>query len=478
MTDWLDIETTYRVAAFLFVVMSLVTWLVMRCPWGNAAMVWCTGGSLVGAGMWLISLRGDIHEFWSYGIAQTSLLAAFLVLAQALRMDMGKPWRWRSLVLLLLLYVTVIVFGFEDKHSHVLAVIVRSVNTAGLLALTMCVVMLARQERSWNTGFMVAGYVLITVGMLVAAVATALGRANLHAMQDTVFGHLLGLMSLLTVLMSYMGYLGLMLERSQRVNTALRQAQWQAQQWRERRAALTTLDRQHALSVLADSLGHAIVQPLTAAQLHVQLARRMLQSDRMDAGSMKLALAQVLDGLRRSAELVARIRNFLKAAPAQTAIVRLNTVVHDAVSLLRQEMMYRHIEFIVTVRDPSAQVLAEALPLTQALVQVLRNAMQAVQGRQRPVIALSLQTSASEAWVEVFDSGPGFPESMLARVGSGAQPQVEPSGQLGLYMVQGILSQFQGRLSLENDLSGGARVRLILPLTQGDEKGLDSAQPA
>jgi signal transduction histidine kinase len=45
-------------------------------------------------------------------------------------------------------------------------------------------------------------------------------------------------------------------------------------------------------------------------------------------------------------------------------------------------------------------------------------------------------------------------------------------------MVQGILSQFQGRLSLENDLSGGARVRLILPLTQGDEKGLDSAQPA
>lgn len=470
MTDWLDIQTTYRVAAFLFWIMSVLTWLVLRCPWGNAAMVWCTGGALVGVGMWLISFRGEVHVFWSYGVAQTSLLAAFLVLAQALRMDTGNPWRWRSVGLVLLVYAFAIVFGFEDKQSKALAVMVRVANTVCLIVLTISAVRLAQQERSSNAWFIVAGYLVITAGMLVAAAATVLGRANLHAMQETVFGHLLGLVSLLTVLMSFIGYLGLMLERSQQINSTLRRAQWQAQQWRERRTALTLLDRQHTLSVLADSLGHAILQPLTAAQLHIQLARRMLQTKQQDAELMKQTLAQVIEGLNRSAELVSRIRNFLRAAPAKTAPVLLNTVVNDTVSLLRQEMMYRRIAFQVSVRDPLVQVMAEALPLTQALVQVLRNAIQAVQDRPQASIVLTLWASNAEACLEVLDSGPGFSESMLARLGSGAQPQAESSGQLGLYMVQGILSQFQGQLLAENVPSGGARVRLVLPLLQGHEQ--------
>lgn len=464
MTAWLDVETIYRVGAFVLCVMSLIAWLVLRCPRGNAAMVWCIGGALVGLGMGLISLRGSVHAFWGYGVAQTSLLAAFLLLAQALRMDMHRPWRWRSIAGVLVLYAAVIGLGFEDMHSWALAVLVRWVNTAGLWLLTFNAVSLARQERSRNVWFMVAGYALTATGMLVAAVATTLGQASLHAMQQTVFGHILGLNALLSALMYYMGYLGLTLERSLRINAALKQAQWQEQQWRERRTAVTLLDRQHALGVLADSLGHSIVQPLTAAQLNVQLVRRMLQAGQTEAVLVRQTLAQVVDGLRRSAELVARIRDFLKASPAQAAPVQLNTVVHDAVSLLRQEMMFRHVHFQVTVPDTAVHVMAEALPLTQALVQVLRNAMRAVQDSSRPTVTLTLWTSACEACIDVRDSGSGFPEQMLNKVGSGAQPQVESSGQLGLYMVQGLLGQFQGRLSLENDPAGGARVRLILPL--------------
>ena len=83
-------------------------------------------------------------------------------------------------------------------------------------------------------------------------------------------------------------------------NMALRQAQWQSQQWHERSQALTLLDRQHTLGARANSLGHAILQPLTATLLQVQIARRMLQTTSPDVQQVKTSLAQVVQGLRRS----------------------------------------------------------------------------------------------------------------------------------------------------------------------------------
>ena len=460
----LDNLTVFKASGILFVLMSGVTWLMLGRPRRGPQLVWSLGGVLVGWSALLVGMRGQLDNFWGYVVAQTMYLASFVLLAQSLRMDMQRAWRWRWVLAVLLSYAAVNHWAFPDKHSQVLALLVRLVNSAGLLTLTMTAVSLARLERSRNAWFMVVGYAVMTTSMLLATLGTVLGRAPLHSMSQGLFNHILTWGSLLAMLSSYLGYLGLVLERSLRENMALQQAQWQAQQWRERGQALALRDRQHALDMLANSLGHTIVQPLTATQLNVQMTRRMVQSESVDAAMVTQMLDQAEAGIRRSAEMVERIRNFLRPASADTEVVLLQSVVQNAQSLLSEEMVYRRVDFQVVLPTQALQVMSQALPLTQALVQLLRNAMQAVQASPRKSISLSWGRDDSHAWIDVTDSGPGFSEEMLARSHGGNLPVVDQLGGLGLYLTQGVLAQCGGRLVLGNTPSGGAQARMVLPL--------------
>lgn len=473
MNNPLDIVTMFRVSALLFLQLSVMTWMMLGRPRRGASLFWCLGGTLVGVSVWLISLRGEISDVWSYSVAQSLFLGSFLVLSQSLRMDLKRTGRWSWLLAVVLVYGAVIELGFDDKNVQELAILVRLVNCLGLSVLTASAWQLARHERSRNAWFMTLGYALMTVSMALAALATVRGQANLETLQDSVVSHLLGGTSLLTLLLTYMGYLGLALERSLRHNMALRQAQWQSQQWRERSQALTLLDRQHTLGVLANSLGHAILQPLTATLLQVQWARRMLQSPSPDGAQIKTSLAQVVQGLRRSTDMVEHIRNFLSpkpgAAPAGSEC--LQSVVQDAHDLLRQELMYQGVSLQVCVPSSPLCVQADRLALTQALVQVLRNAMQAVQGQPRRHVSLVVSSSDTQAWIEVSDSGPGFSPHWLTPLQADNLSTTDALTGMGLTMTRGILAQFQGHLSLDNLDEGGARVRMTLPLQQDPGHG-------
>lgn len=459
----IDYATVFRVSGLLFMLMPAITWLLLGKPRRGAALLWCVGGILAGLSVGLISLRGYFSDFWSYNVAQPMYLACFLVLAQSLRLDIQRAWPWLWIVAVVGVYALVIALGFEDKRSQDLAVLVRLVNSVGLTALTLSAFSLARQERSRNVWFITCGYALMTISMLVTAAATMQGQISLHSLHASVYSAILGGVSLVTLLLSYMGYLGLAVERSSQQNMELRQAQLQAQQWRERSRALTLLDRQHTLDILANSLGHAILQPLTATLLHLQMARRVLQSESPDMTLVRKMLAQVVLGVNRSSSQVASIRNFLRPLPTDTGQVVLQSVIQDAHGLLCQELMYQGVAFRITMPTAHVLVQAEQLPLTQALVQVLRNAMKALQGQPDARIEVVLQTSAQEAWVEVHDSGPGFPAQVLRQDFVGAAPPLDVLVGQGLFMTQSILTQFEGHLALGNAEGGGAKVRLTLP---------------
>lgn len=465
MTEMLDLATSYRINALLYLLMSLTTWLVLGRPTQWPVRVWCAAGVLAGVSIWLITLRGSIDDAWTYLVAQPMLLASYLTYAQSMRMDLGRPWSWRVLAAVVLAYGLVLTIGFEHRQTSGMAVLVRVCNSAALLALTLSALALVRHERSRNAVFMVAGFALFTLAMLVNAVLTWWGQAVLHAMQQWMLSHVMGLVSLLTILMAYMGYLGLALERAQRANLPLRQAQWQAQQWRTQAQALTLLDRQRTLAVLANSLGHDILQPLTSAGLNVQLARRMVASAGTEPAAVLQVLARTVEGLHQGAARIGRIRHFLHPGSQARERLVLQAVVEDVHNLLRQELMYRHIELQRVLPAQDVVVQAQALPVTQALLQVMRNAMQAVQGQSQPCIRVTLQVDAQLACIEVCDSGPGLPAQVLSASNEAHQFSVDGLGGMGLYMTRGILHEFGGHLALGNDpAGGGARIRLVLPL--------------
>ena len=468
MTEALDLVTTFRVSALLFVLMSLTTWWLLGRPQRGAVLVWCVAGLLVGASTWLITCRGSLHDALTYTLAQPLLLLSYLLYGQSMRMEMGRAWSWRVLSGGVVFFAALMVLGFEYRNAWGMAVLVRSANSVALLATVWASIALARQTGSRNARFMTAGFALFTASMLTNTVMTWWGFSALDRLQLSVFNHLNGLVSVLTVLLCYLGYLGLALERVQQANAHSRQTQWQALQWAQQAQALTLADRQRTLAVLANSLGHGLVQPLTATRLQVQLAVGLASADAADDGQRTEAVAQALqhavEGLERSADMVDRIRNFLRPVPSQPSTVTVQSVLQDAHDLLGQALMHQGVAFTLNVPMQPVRVHAEGLLLTQAVVQVVRNAMAVVQGRAVQEVTMSLSITGQEACIEVRDSGPGWPARLLDEVHSSAQPLADGQAGLGLYMTRGIMTQFQGSLSLSNTESGGACVQLCLPL--------------
>lgn len=464
MSDMLDLATSFRINAWFYLVMSLATWLMLRRPAQWPARVWCLAGVMAGISVWLISLRGVIDDVWTYMVAQPLLLLSYMMYAQALRMDIQRAWSWRWFSALMVLYVVAIAWGFDDRQSWKVTMMVRSANSIALIALTMSALRLIQHERSHNAVLIVIGFALFTVSMVTNTLVTGLGGGSLYALQQGILNHVMGLASFVTVLMIYMGYLGLALERSQRINAELHKVQRQALQSRKQARALTLLDRQRTLAVLANSLGHGIVQPLTATLLNVQLARSMMQTPGNDQHLVRKILEHAVAGLRRSADMIEHIRSFLRPMPTVPGRIAVQAILENALNLLRQELMYRSIDIKVPVSGAEVFVIAEPLPLTQALVQVLRNAMQAVEGCPQRAISLNMHVVGEDVCIEVLDSGPGVPQHLLGPFHASMQPSADWQTGLGLYVTHEILTQFHGRITLDNAASGGARVRLYLPL--------------
>lgn len=460
--------TVLLIGAYLHAVLPLLTWQALGRPREPAVLLWCLGGLAIGPGLWLVAQSEPMYPMWSMVPGQSLLWMGLGMFIGSLRLDLGLAWSWRWWWVSVAVFAGCMAYLQSVQATFALALLVRVVKALGLGMLTLQAWAVAQRESSRNARAIAVGFGLLMLALLGNALATALGWVGLLRGPANGFNLAVSLVLLLSALPTYVGYLGLALERSLRKSMETRQAQWQVQQWREHRQALSLLERQRTLGQLAESLGHAILQPLTATLLNVQLLQRILRAPAADLQTLPRMLSQVVQGLRRSADMVERIRQYLRPSPQQGGALVLQSVLQDAHDLLYQELLFQGTQLKLQVPAAPVQVLAERLPLTQALVQVLRNAMQAVRGQAQRELLLSLRLVGQEVSIDVTDGGPGFSQQAMAQWQTGGAGADAPSG-LGLLMCQDILWQFQGHLSIENLPQGGARVRLCLPLLQATD---------
>lgn len=462
MIGVLDVMTTFRVSALLYVLMALTTFAMLHRKVERSLWVWCLAGLLSGGSVWLITLRGVINDAWTYVIAQPMLFSAYLAYGQALRLSMGRGWRYQSLLAVVVVFIAAMVVGFDYRQHWIMAFFVRCANSMALVALTVLAVQLWKGERSKNALLITVGFGLFTSCMILNAGITWYAKGTLQALQVLTINHVMGLMSIFTLLITHMGFLGLALQRIQQINAQLRNAQQQAQRKREHMHALALFDRQRTLAVLADSLGHGIVQPLTSTLLNLGLAMRISQLDGGEVSAAKNLLQAVVDGLQRGTEMVERIQQFLRPQTGTSSCFSLQAVIQDCLDLLRQDIILRGIELQVTLPVAPVRVQAESLALTQALLHVLRNAMQALEQCSIKWIHLTLK-EYDLACIEITDSGAGFSAEQLIQAAYGAQQLTDWSVGLGLYMTQAIVADCGGSLKLQNSQTGGASVSILIP---------------
>lgn len=237
----------------------------------------------------------------------------------------------------------------------------------------------------------------------------------------------------------------------------------------EARDALVHAERLSSLGQLAAGVGHEINNPLTSVRANLEVLRERLEASPNVATDMA-EMAIVIDEALSGADRIARVVTDLRAYAMPASETRQRVEVARAIKAARKVSSHqlRHVTEVVEEIDPVDPVYADAVRLSQVLVNLLINAAQAIQEADRThprIIVRAFMSGLANVTIEVEDNGVGIPEESLRRL---SEPyfstRLDQGGTgLGLFVVNGIVTSLGGTLTFESTLGKGTIARVTLP---------------
>ena len=239
----------------------------------------------------------------------------------------------------------------------------------------------------------------------------------------------------------------------------------------ELQSELVHVSRLTAMGEMASALAHELNQPLAAISNYMKGSRRLLEASREpSAGRVAEALEKAAEQALRAGQIIRRLRDFVARGETEKRVERVSKLVEEASALALVGAREYGIKVRLSV-DPAADlVLADRVQIQQVLVNLLRNAMEAM--RDAPTRELSVSTTGTAGemvLVEVADTGHGISPEVGEKL---FQPfmTTKPSGMgVGLSISKTIIESHGGRIWVEPGPDGGARFRFTLLAAAKDE---------
>ena len=230
-------------------------------------------------------------------------------------------------------------------------------------------------------------------------------------------------------------------------------------------AQLPATEKRDLLARLLRRLAHEIRNPLSSLDVHFQLLEEDLTT-LAPAGKAQLGprLAIIHGELHRLDSIVERFLKLAGPSELELAPVAVGQVVTHVCDLLRPEAATRQVEIQAEVEPDLPVVPADSVRLTQALLNLVINALQAIPGAG--VVRVKAMQSSDAVLLAVADTGPGIPAEHLGAIFDPYFTTKSEGSGLGLWIAQQIAAAHGGDLRAANAASGGAVFTLSLPLVR------------
>ncbi|MEF9602531.1 ATP-binding protein [Paracoccus sp. PXZ] len=242
---------------------------------------------------------------------------------------------------------------------------------------------------------------------------------------------------------------------------------------RELRVAEQTVQQSSKLAALGEmsaGVSHELNQPLAAMKTYLAGARLLLQRGR---GEEALSSFQRIDDLvERMGAITRQLKSYARKGGEAFEPVDLRAALSSALVMMEPQLRSRTIRLQRNIPRYPVMVYCDRIRLEQIIINLLRNAVDAIKGVRDPAIEITV-SSGSHAFLSVRDNGPGVSdlENLFEPFFTTKKPG-EGTG-LGLAISSGIAADFGGRLTAHNASDEGGRgavFELELPLHDPGQK--------
>ncbi len=228
---------------------------------------------------------------------------------------------------------------------------------------------------------------------------------------------------------------------------------------------LAHVTRIATLGEFSAALAHELNQPLAAILSNSQAALRFLAAEDPDLTEIRETLEDIVEDDQRARDIILRLRDLTKKPGTRQAHEPLAVppLIEGVLRIARGNLLIRDVPVERRLPADLPLVLANAVQLQQALLNLILNALEAM--GDRPGRRLTIETHCVNGDVEIAvqDTGPGFAHEDVDEVFKPFTTSKEEGMGMGLAISRAIAESHGGRIRAGNLPDGGARVVITLP---------------
>ena len=221
-------------------------------------------------------------------------------------------------------------------------------------------------------------------------------------------------------------------------------------------------DRLATIGMLAAGVAHELNEPLGNILGFAQLARK---GDGV-SGTVKQDIEKIEKASLHARRIIQKLLVFARQTPPKKTQVNLNQVVEDGLYFFEARCAKEGVELVRKLSPELPKITADPAQLNQVIINLVVNALQAMQGRGE--IMVQTQSSDKEVHLIVEDTGTGMTDEVLEQIFIPffTTKDVGHGTGLGLAVVHGIVTTHGGLINVESNVNRGSRFEIRLPVEE------------
>jgi signal transduction histidine kinase len=215
---------------------------------------------------------------------------------------------------------------------------------------------------------------------------------------------------------------------------------------------------------LSASIAHEVNQPLSGITLRANAALRWLAAETPDIDKVRAALTQIMEAGHRAADVVMSIRAMFRKDTNERTPIDINDLILIVLTIVRVDLQRKGVELQTELDGKLPLIKGDKVQLQQVLLNLVMNAIDAMQLVQLRVLTVRSEKSKPNAvHVSINDTGTGIDPSNIDRIFKPLFTTKATGMGMGLSICRSIIESHGGRIWVSPAANGGSTFEFELP---------------